>query len=214
MRSAGRCKFSRFGDFIRAHSWRFWFDILPTLRPECAPARGCARGRGASRPTGHARSIDENGVMCFSLRVNIHWPLKFSVHHPAPITRIKLWFNESAFFRVPSQLTKAMGVIVGVACPCPRCHIARLRMIVPDQRLSIARGLILSFAARALHQHEQRSANQKQSSSHRQIEPLCQKEVALARGCFTPVASGRAQTRTSRWASRRVGSLRKVSLAK
>src|ERR1700730_2956364 len=99
--------------------------------------------------------------------MHIHRALKFPAHHSAPVTRIKLRLIESRFLRVPNEPTESMGVTFTVTVARPGRDVAGVGTTVPNQGLAISRVWVTAFAAREFDcPHEQRAANQKQSSSH------------------------------------------------
>src|SRR5205085_2667869 len=125
-----------------------------------------SRWRGPSRPTRHASAIVENCVMRFFLGMNIYRAVELASDHAAPVTRVERGLCRAGFFRVPNERAKSARVSFTIPPARPGCHITGLGMIVPNERPAISRGLISSFAARSIHQHEQRSADKEQSPSH------------------------------------------------
>ena len=99
--------------------------------------------------------------------MNIHRSFKFSVYHSAPVTRVKLRPNESAFFRVPNERAKSARVAFTIAPARPGRFITGLGMIVPDERPAVFRALIRSFAARDIcEQQKRRTVKEQISSAH------------------------------------------------
>ena len=85
--------------------------------------------------------------MRFFLRMNVDRPVEFSLHHVAPVTRVKLRLIEVRIFRVPNQRSESARITVAIPRTGPGRCVAGFWVIVPDQRLTISRLLIISFTA-------------------------------------------------------------------
>jgi hypothetical protein len=113
--------------------------------------------------------------------MNIYRPVKFASDHAAPVTGVECRLRRAGFFRVPCQRAESVRVPFAITRARPGRFITGLEMIVPDQRSAVSRALIRSFAARDIHQHEQRNANKEESPSHLGTQYCRQRRCALLR---------------------------------
>ena len=115
------------------------------------------RRRRASRPTRCLNAVGENSVIRFSLRMRIYGSVKFALHHVAPVACIngRLGGAGFPFLRcVPGKRAEPTSVAFTISIARPLRFIARLGMVVPDQRLAVFRALISPVAERDIREHQ------------------------------------------------------------
>jgi len=104
--------------------------------------------------------------MRFFLRMDIYRSVKLSLNHVAPVARVERRLRRVSFFRVPAERAKSARVPVSITPTQPGRFITGLGVIVPDQRLAVSRALISSLAERDICEHQECTANKKQSPTH------------------------------------------------
>src|ERR1700736_5596058 len=114
----------------------------------------------------HVRHVVEHREMRFFLPMDIYGPVKLSLIHVAPVARVERRLRRVSFFRVPAERAKSARVPVSITPTQPGRFITGLGVIVPDQRLAVSRALISSLAERDICEHQECTANKKQSPTH------------------------------------------------
>src|SRR5262245_5714446 len=72
---------------------------------------------------------------------------------------------------IPRQYTRPSGEPILIALAGPRCLLATLRYIPPDQRLSVSRALIRAGAINNAREQNERAANKKRPDLHAKMFP-------------------------------------------
>jgi hypothetical protein len=107
-------------------------------------------------------AINENSVVCSSLKMDIHHSIKFAADHVTEVTGVN-----GAVRRVPGQRANFSGVSLSVPVTEPRRCVTGFGIVVPDNRLTVFRALIGPLTKGDAGEHRQEeAANTKQSTHH------------------------------------------------